>query len=298
MKSIIFLLLLAFSLMSCNYQEAVTLQGGSAVSFLRAFSSEEVDEVVLSPDLVDADYFEVILSKIVVSVGLGSSYGESVFDTLVDYNEYYQLTKTGNAEVLNARKSLYKYFKVTNPDSFSSTNGKLAFYINAYNFFTLETVLLNFNEGRLKSITDIGGRGSFRAFTKIFHEVSGKKLSLDQIENEVVRPMVNFADGRIHFALICASIGCPILLEKAYREDQLDEQLDLATRKGLLLSRILSINGNSILLGQIFNWFADDFINDEGSVKAFLKKYLPANAPAFPANIDYIEYDWLLNASR
>ncbi|MBY0517561.1 MAG: DUF547 domain-containing protein [Bacteriovoracaceae bacterium] len=297
MKPLLLIFVLLISAFGCRYQEDVIRQGGS-LSFVRAFTQAELEETTLTPGLLDSDYFDVILETIVVPIGTGLAYGESRFDTLVDYKLYFQLTKSGDPDFLKARKSLYKYYKTIDPDSFVTTNEKLAFYINAYNFFTLETVLLNYNDGKLRSISDIGGEGSFSAFTKIFHEISGKSISLDQIENEVVRPLVNFADARIHFALICASNGCPILQKKSYRSLIIEDQLDFATKKGLLLDRIANFKGNSLLLGQIFNWFSDDFTNDEGSVTAFLQKYLPKEAPLIPGNFDYIEYDWSLNASH
>lgn len=287
-----FLLLLIICL-ACNYQAPIGIQPGtpSIISGI-SVSDEVLDTVVLDEDKNESDYFDSYLLDLVVTVTDPVS---GTIDTRVDYrllNDKY----SGDIEFQATRLKLYKFFRDIDLDSMP-LSAKHALLINAYNFFTLETVLLNYEGGSLKSITDIGGEGSFRAFKEIFYRLGQKSVSLDQIENEILRPSLNFSDGRVHFALICASNGCPVLLPNAYRAETLEDQLNEATRIGLALPRILDLRNNQLKLSQIFDWFQDDFINQSGSIEAFLKSFrgdIPEQLP----DVEYVDYDWGLNALR
>lgn len=283
------LALCLFLIAGCNYQASTEVQPGfSAISGV-SVSDEVLDSVTLDVGKNDADYFDSYLTEIVVPTVDPVS---GTADTRVNYGKLASLYLE-NEEFQANRLKLYKYYRDVNMVLLNREQLH-ATYINAYNFFTLETVLLNYENGALKSISDIGGEGSFRAFKEIFYRLGGEKLSLDQIENEKLRPSMNFADGRVHFALICASNGCPVLLDKAYRGELLDSQLDEVTRTGLRLPRMLDLRSGSLKVSQIFDWFADDFSNQSGSVEAFLRQYfteLPVELPT----IDYVEYDWGLN---
>lgn len=286
MKSLILLLLLS---VSCNYQAPISIQPGVTTNFGVLISDEVLNSVVLDPEKNDSDYFDAYLAEIVaptIDVVSGTE------DSRVRYSKLLTLSSQDKNFQLN-RLKLYKFFRDISLSTLSREQLH-ATYINAYNFFTLETVLLNYDGGSLKSISDIGGIGSFRAFKEIFYSLGGEKLSLDQIENEKLRPSMNFADGRVHFALICASNGCPVLLAKAYRGETLDKQLDNVTRIGLKLPRMLDLRNGGFKVSQIFDWFIDDFINQSGSVEAFLRQYsdeLPMTLP----EVNYVDYDWGLN---
>lgn len=286
MKSLMLLLLLS---VSCSYQAPVSVQPGLALPLGVVTSDEVLDAVVLDPDKIDSDYFDAYLAEIVVPTVDVVSGTE---DSRVRYQRLFSLYSQDKDFQLN-RLKLYKYYRDVSLTSL--TREQLhATYINAYNFFTLETVLLNYAGGSLKSISDIGGVGSFRAFKEIFYSLGGEKLSLDQIENEKLRPSMNFADGRVHFALICASIGCPVLLSKAYRGETLESELDHVTRIGLKLPRILDLRNGGFKVSQIFDWFFDDFINQSGSVEAFIRQYSD-DVPSTLPEVTYVDYDWGLN---
>ncbi len=286
MKSLILLLLLS---VSCNYQAPVALQKGPASISGVSVSDDVLDTVTLDADKIDSDYLDAYLAEVVVPT-VDTVSGNP--DSRVRYRRLSELY-LADANFQSNRLKLYKYYRDISLAALSRDQLH-ATYINAYNFFTLETVLLNYADGALKSISDIGGEGSFRAFKEIFYRLGGLKLSLDQIENEKLRPSMNFADGRVHFALICASIGCPVLLDKAYRGETLEAQLDYVTRIGLKLPRMLDLRNGGLKVSQIFDWFFDDFVNQSGSVEAFLRQYsddLPATLPP----LDYVDYDWGLN---
>lgn len=273
----------------CAYQEPVGIQKGLPAISGISVADEVLDDVVLEPNKTDGDYFDAYLAEVVTSTTDPVSGSP---DTRIRYRRLSDLYLS-DASFQTNRLKLYKFYRDLDLGSLSRSELH-ATYINAYNFFTLETVLLNYADGALKSISDIGGEGSFRAFKEIFHRLGGEKLSLDQIENEKLRPSMNFADGRVHFALICASVGCPVLLGEAYRGETLDTQLDYVTRIGLKLPRMLDLRNGGLKVSQIFDWFYDDFVNQSGSVEAFLRQYsddLPATLPA----LDYVDYDWGLN---
>ena len=284
-----FLLPLLFLCFSCGYQVPTTIQEGP--SSILGFSVPDVvlDGVVLDADKTDSDYLDSYLSEIVAPT-IDPVSGTA--DTRVRYRKFSQLFTT-DENFQQLRLKLYKYYRDVKladlpKDQLHAT------YINAYNFFTLETVLSNYDGGALKSIADIGGKESFRAFREIFYRLGGENLSLDQIEHDRLRPSLNFADGRIHFAVICASIGCPVLLDKAFRGDTLNAQLDEVTRIGLKLPRMLDLRNGKFKVSQIFDWFIDDFINQSGSVEAFIRQYSNGLPPTLP-ELEYVTYDWGLN---
>jgi len=280
--------LMLFLLVSCNYQAPVALQKGPASISGVSVTDDVLDTVVLDAGKVDSDYLDAYLAEVVVET-VDTVSGNA--DSRVRYRRLAELYAKDAGFQAN-RLKLYKFYRDISLPALSREQLH-ATYINAYNFFTLETVLLNYADGALKSISDIGGEGSFRAFKEIFYRLGGEKLSLDQIENEKLRPSMNFADGRVHFALICASIGCPVLLGKAYRADTLEAQLDDVTRIGLKLPRMLDLRNGGLKVSQIFDWFLDDFVNQSGSVEAFLRTY--ADVPATLPALDYVDYDWGLN---
>jgi hypothetical protein len=283
---VLFLLLIS---VSCGYQAPVTIQKGPGIISGVSVTDDVLDNVVLETDKIDSDYLDAYLSGIVVQT-VDPVSGSA--DSRVHYRRLSELYAK-DSDFRATRLKLYKFYRDVTLTALSREQLH-ATHINAYNFFTLETVLLNYAGGTLRSISDIGGEGSFRAFKEIFYPLGGELLSLDQIENERLRPSMNFADGRVHFALICASIGCPVLLHKAYRGETLDAQLDDVTRIGLRLPRMLDLRNGELKLSQIFDWFLDDFVNQSGSIEAFLRTYandLPAPLPA----LDYVDYDWGLN---
>ena len=107
-------------------------------------------------------------------------------------------------------------------------NEELAMYINGYNAYTIKLILDNFKKGQpVKSIKDIGGLFS-SPWSIEFTNIAGERLSLDDIEHEIIRP--KFKEKRIHFAVNCASISCPPLINEAYLPSKLDRQLDEQAR--------------------------------------------------------------------
>lgn len=167
-----------------------------------------------------------------------------------------------------------------------SQKSKLAFYINAYNANVIKAVVERYP---LKSVMKVEG-----FFKKIDHKVAGKTMTLDHLENQIVRK--DFKEPRIHFALVCAAKSCPPLKAKAFTEKNLEKQLEKNAKK--FISKTTTIEGNVVTASQLFNWFADDFKGDKGSVNKYLANYLPDHSALLlteGVEIKFSNYDWDLN---
>lgn len=191
----------------------------------------------------------------------------------VDYNAWKKDQKNLNAYI----ETLSDF----PPREGASKNYKLAYWINAYNSLTIKLILENYP---VKSIKEIKSPWNNRCF-----KIEDKDYSLGDIEHKILRKM---NEPRIHFAINCASVSCPKLLNSAFQEKQLETQLIQATRSFLMDSSKNILNKNKLKLSKIFFWFKKDF----GSKKErldFIKKYsdLEYNKPV----IDYLDYDWSLN---
>ena len=173
---------------------------------------------------------------------------------------------------------------------------QLAFLINAYNAWTVKLILSNYP---IQSIKDIGGIFS-NPWKRKFFELFGTYTSLDWIEHEKIRPQYN--EPRIHFALVCASKGCPGLRDEAFISEKISEQLEDSTGRFLNDSskNRYESNNKKLFLSSIFKWYKDDFIKAKGSVQEFVIPYMTsarAQAKSDFSNIpiQYLDYDWRLN---
>lgn len=179
------------------------------------------------------------------------------------------------------KKSEYKGF---------SDKEKLAFLINAYNAFTIKLIVDNYP---VKSIKDLGSFFS-SPWKKRFIPLLEEKWTLDQIEHDTIRKQ--FPEPRIHFAVNCASIGCPSLWKEAFRAKDLDQQLQKATLHFLKNSDKNKINPSldTIFISKIFKWYDSDFEKSHGSVAKFVASMLNVKLSK-DVDIEYTDYDWNLN---
>lgn len=168
----------------------------------------------------------------------------------------------------------------------------LAYWINMYNAVTLRLVLDNYP---LDSIKDIGGFLKVSPWKRELVTVAGRKLTLNDIENEIIRP--TFGDPRIHFALNCASVGCPPLKDEAYMPGSLSDQLDESCTLALNRDGWVRVDGDKIGLTKIFDWYKDDFETDGGSVEAFINRYRDKKVSLDNGHVSFLSYDWSLNES-
>jgi hypothetical protein len=180
-----------------------------------------------------------------------------------------------------------------------SRNGQLAFWLNAYNAVTIDKVIKWKPKKSVRETLIPGVWTSTKFFTTRDHIVAGKRLSQDDIENDILRK--KFQDPRIHFAIICASSGCPPLPRVAYTEENVQTRLEEETRNYMNSPRGTRINRskNMLYLSKLFEWYTVDFIAKSGSVMDFIKPYLAPETREFlqqNPKISYIHYDWALNA--
>lgn len=184
------------------------------------------------------------------------------------------------------------------------TSDQLAFLINAYNGWTVELILSRYPE--LESIKDLG---SFlqSPWKKKFIPLLGKRRSLDGIEHGLIRGSGRYNDPRIHFAVNCASVGCPALRPEAYRGDIIEQQLrDAETLFLSDRSRNRVVNG-VFEVSSIFKWYGDDFRKGWFGVES-LEQYLLSHSEKMgfvmkngdelvksKLKIRYLKYDWTLN---
>jgi hypothetical protein len=181
---------------------------------------------------------------------------------------------------------------------------QLAFLINAYNAYTIEFILTEYPD--IESIKDLGSLFSSPWKKKLF-PLLGAKRSLDEIEHGMIRKPGVFDDPRIHMAVNCASIGCPALRNEAYVADHLDAQLDDAVRRFLSDRSRNRADQKGLWVSKIFDWYAEDFEKQAGSVQGWLAPYAAllsddSQTQAAVRNkqlrLHYLDYDWALNDIR
>jgi hypothetical protein len=189
------------------------------------------------------------------------------------------------------------YLKLLEETDTASLSAKeqLAFYINAYNAWTLKLIL-----GGYPGVKSIKELGSFlkSPWKKKIVRVDKRVISLDEVEHGILRP--RFKDPRIHFAVNCASKSCPPLLSEPYRGATIDRQLDDATRAFLNDPKQNYLEGGILYVSSIFKWYSEDFNDD---VVGFFLKYAEGDLKKTLAEgadliqVRYLDYDWSLNGS-
>ena len=181
-----------------------------------------------------------------------------------------------------------------------SESQRLAFLINAYNAWTVKLIVDNYP---VESIKELGGWLS-SPWKQDFFELLGETRNLDDIEHGMIRQ--NFKEPRIHFAVNCASLGCPPLRAEAFRADRLDEQLEDNTRIFLQDVRRNKFDAarNTLHLSSIFKWYGSDFVATDGSVEAFVASRITADPAkrreiaSRQVRIRFLDYDWTLNGRK
>ena len=161
-------------------------------------------------------------------------------------------------------------------------NDQLSFWLNAYNAFTVKLIIDNHVKSSIKEITNPWGLD--------FIEINNELMSLGQIEHDILRMK---QEPRIHFAIVCASKSCPMLLNHAYQSDQLDLQLASQTKLFINDNNKNSLNRKELSLSKIFKWFMSDFTS-ENDLIYFINRYSTLEISS-DANISFKKYDWDLN---
>ena len=247
----------------------------------------DVPDQIAKPSAVDHSAFDQVLSTYVDSTGL------------VDY------------QGLKSSRALAPYVEMlagVDPERLTADE-QIAFWINAYNANTLKLVVDNYPTSSIKKLVPFAPFGlklfipvANSPFALDFVRVGGKKMSLDNIEHDVLRK--RFQEPRIHFALVCAALSCPPLRREAYVGSRLDAQLDDQGRRFLHDPAKNQVPGapGEARLSKIFDWFGGDFGADRGALQAYLARYFSGDVQARLASGDYVlsflPYDWSLNSQQ
>ncbi len=247
------------------------MKGSTTMGIAILMLSGIVAVPAVSADTVSHDLFDGLLKKYV-------KHGA------VDYSGFKREAAT-----------LEKYLKIletAKPDSLPR-NERFAFYINAYNAWTIKLILSKYPD--VTSIKDLGGLFS-SPWKKKICRLNGTVITLDDIEHGILRPQ--FQDPRVHFAINCASKSCPALRSVAYQGARLDQQLNAAASDFLNDPTKNYLEGDTLYVSKIFDWFGEDFQNDvpgffrlhaKGDLKAALQQ------AGSKLRIRYVDYDWSLN---
>jgi len=178
----------------------------------------------------------------------------------------------------------------------------LALLINAYNAYTIQSVLETMTPGKPDGVASI--RDIPDVFDRRTHRVGGFSLSLNNIEHNLIRPL--FKDPRIHFAVNCASIGCPPLPEEAFTGERIEAQLESAARRTLSSPDYVRVEEGHLRVTKLLDWYGPDFVTpgfqgSETTRPRFIRKYASAEVrnwldtagPDPP--LSFLDYDWSLN---
>ncbi|WP_025742411.1 DUF547 domain-containing protein [Aquimarina pacifica] len=162
-----------------------------------------------------------------------------------------------------------------------------SFYINAYNLAVIKGVVDNYP---IKSPLDVKG-----FFDTTQYNLAGKKTTLNDLENIILRKQFP-AEARFHFVLVCAGLGCPPIINEAYKPNSLETQLQRQTVKALNNPYFIKVTQKKVQLSKIFEWYKVDFVKN-GSEIDFINKFRKEKLP-FDAIVSYYAYDWRLNETK
>jgi hypothetical protein len=175
-----------------------------------------------------------------------------------------------------------KFISANAPKNSMSKAEQLAYWINAYNAFTIKRILMNYPVSSINKI-DEG-----KTWDVKWIKIEKNTYSLNDIENTIIR--AGFKDPRIHFALNCAAKSCPPLFNKAWTGDKLEYYLDVRTKSFIQNPSFNKIEPNSAELSKLFDWYKDDF----GDLVSYINKYSKVKLTT-KSVIKFKEYNWALN---
>lgn len=198
------------------------------------------------------------------------------------------------------QQALDGYLRLLSSASLSgktTREARLAFWINAYNAVTVKGILREYPTSSIRNHT--AKLYGYNIWKDLVLPVEGRNYSLEQIEHEVLRKL---SEPRIHFAIVCASIGCPRLLNRAYTASELDEQLSVNAKAFFADKTKFTYDARrrTIQVSPILEWFATDFGATTADQMRTISPYLPDEAAkklaqSGAANVGYLDYDWNLN---
>ena len=231
-----------------------------------------------------------LLLLLIIVLTFSKGYAQtSIFNDLLQKN----VTEDGIVDYKSLKENEAKldsyitYLEKTSPEKSWSENKQKAFWINAYNAYTVKLILENYP---LKSIMNIKKKGK-DAWNIPFAKVGNRTYTLNHIEHEILRK--NFNDPRIHVGVNCASGSCPQLGNFAFTEQNYETKTNKLMKKFINDTSRNKISKKKVQISSIFDWFKGDFTKN-GSVIDYLNKYSDIKISS-KAKISYLKYDWTLN---
>lgn len=245
--------------------------------------------LAVSPAAADDAVFDTLLGRYVSASADGVN--------RVDYGAW-----AANTQDRAALDSYVRELAASRPSSFTRDRA-FAYWVNLYNALTLQVVLRRYP---VRSIRDIRSEGAFDLAalagpwkTRLV-SVEGRRLSLDDIEHDILRP--TFRDARVHYAVNCASLGCPNLMNRAWRAETLDADLSAAAAAYVNHPRGVSVGADgAVRVSSIYVWFREDFGGSDAGVLAHMRRYATPELAARLSRATRIaghDYDWALNGRR
>lgn len=167
-----------------------------------------------------------------------------------------------------------------------TVNSQKAFWINAYNLSLIKGIVSKYP---VKSPLDIAG-----LFDKVTYTITGKKYTLNDIENKMIREKYN--DPRVHFVLVCGANGCPPIINASYLPETLEEQLNKQAKLALNNPNFIKVNAatKKVEFSQIFEWYKADFISKGKNEIDFINQFRDSKIDT-KYKVSYYTYDWTLN---
>lgn len=186
----------------------------------------------------------------------------------------------------------------TDLEQLSDPNRQLALWLNLYNALVIEQVLKNYPQKSIlpKFLSVPNWLAFWVFFSRSIYAIDRRRYSLNNIEHDIIRQ--KFHNPRIHFALVCAAIGCPLLRNEAYSCDRLESQLEDDARRFINNPNKVYYDRNQQILycSQIFKWYKQDFLKVSNSIPEYIQTYLSVVLPLNDrVAIKYLDYDWSLN---
>ena len=230
----------------------------------------------------------IIFSILALSFKIGFSQNTQAFFDKADtfFKKHVANGRVDYKAIKGSQKELNELLEIAKTISVSKSNANeyKAFWINAYNL------------GVIKGIIDIYPTKTPLVdgfFDKTKHDLGGNKIVLNDIENKLLR--AEFNDARFHFVLVCGALGCPPLINEAYKSTTLEAQLTRQTKLALNNSNFIKVKKNKIEVSEILKWYKEDFVMKGQSEIDFINKYRTEKIPA-KFKLGYYTYNWTLNS--
>lgn len=235
---------------------------------------------------------QLLIVFALISFGIASAQSTATFFKEANdvFSTYVIGDKINYSAIAEDPKELNEAIDAAKSVSVSTSNPKTyqAFWINAYNLLTIKGIVDNYP---VNSPMDISG-----FFDTITYNVGGQNVTLNQIENDLLRAKFP-NEPRFHFVLVCAAQSCPPIVNYAYSPNYLDGQLEEQTTKALNNPTFLKVSGNSVQFSKIMDWYNEDFTRNGQTLIEFTNKYRRDKLPA-DAKTSFYEYNWSLNETK